>query len=145
MNKTYKLLIESPEYLNGTEARWNDIDNRYDIYSPDGVLDETASYITQMQSWNVENRPNIWELQEYKLDLRSPEAEKMREESRATRFDFIPTVGSLVFCYDHAKSKPCRITYTQSFCNDWNAGFIKRTPNECKTHGEKYARYFLTE
>ena len=142
MTKTYKLLIDSAIYPKDTMAEYLEKQEIYHVCKSNTPMATQEQFL---EIWQVENRPEVWELQEEKLDLCSPEAEKMRAEARAKRWEFVPTVGSLVFCYDHAKNKPCRITYTQSFCNDWNNGFIKRTEEEAQAHGEKYARYFLTE
>lgn len=147
MTKTYKLLIDSPEYINGTEARWNDINEMYDIYSPDGILDKSESYVTQMQPWNIENRPNFWELQEEKLDLRSPEAEKMREEARSKRWDFVPKNIDKFFFYNVSNNKVVEDVWCFSSGDTvfWNMGNCHRTNEEALAWGEKYARYFLTE
>lgn len=89
--------------------------------------------------------PDWFQLVEDKLDLRSLEAEKMREESRATRFEFVPKNGEVAYYYDHGRRLVFEINYSGGFLMDWHNGFIKRTERECKTHAEKYARYFLTE
>ena len=88
------------------------------------------------------------EPEEEKLNLRSPEAEKMREESRATRFDFVPKNGENIFYYDIMRNKVIPFEFCGEFLFEiiiWGLGLVKRTDEECKAHGEKYARYFLTE
>lgn len=148
MNKIYKLLIECAEFPIGTEAREgtnHNIDTPlpYHLF----VNDEKVYYGIASRA-QIENRPNVWELQEEKIDLRSPEAEKMREESRATRFDFIPKDQCHYYVYDFENN--CvygggywRATSGEIAC--WGIGFVKSTRDEAMKHGEKYARYFLTE
>lgn len=137
MTKIYKLLIDSPEYPKGTQAR-TDKDGGYSIY--------TFGYKmpNRVHNQQIEQNP-CWELQEEKLDLRSPEAEKMREESRATRFDFIPRKGEMVFLYGLNISRCERVMYDEAYMHEWSNGFIKRTRELGQLHGEKYSRYFLTE
>lgn len=149
--KTYKLLIDSPEYPKGTEAKYDDFFKSYTIWMygniqvytvPESFTENVPLVLKREQ---VENRPEVWELIEDKLDLRSPEAEKMREESRATRFEFVPKNGEAAYYYDHGRRLVLAINYSGGFLMDWHNGFIKRTERECKAHAEKYARYFLTE
>lgn len=147
MTKTYKLLIDSPEYAKNTEARWNETGGEYDLYFPNGdaINSTDGRYGAWMHKSQIENRPEFWQLQEEKLDLRSPEAERMREESMATRFDFVPKKDERIFWYDADVNEAYESYYSGRYGNDWINGFIKRTREECKAHGEKYARYFLTE
>ena len=70
VTKTYKLLIDSPEYPKGTIAMQIS-PNVYTLSIKD------INFSTELFAINIENRPTIWQLQEEKLDLRSPEAEKM--------------------------------------------------------------------
>lgn len=154
MTKIYKLLIESPEYPKGTEAKYDDFFKSYTIWMYGNIQVYTIpeSYTTTvpvlLKCEQIENRPLVWELIEEKLDLRSPEAEKMREESRATRFDFIPKDQCHYYVYDFENNCVYGGVYWRATSGEvacWNIGFVKSTRDEAMKHGEKYARYFLTE
>lgn len=80
MTKTYKLLIDSPEYPKGTLAVYKDeylsksyyAVGTYLIFYPADHEQKLKRGLVYKEA--IENRPHIWELQEEKLDLRSPEA-----------------------------------------------------------------------
>lgn len=84
-----------------------------------------------------------------KLDLRSPEAERMREEARSRRWEFIPNRGDRYYfsgiknngidwlCWNDNGD-----TIDRSI---WSTGNCHRTEEEALAWCEKYARYFLTE
>lgn len=147
MTKTYKLLIDSPEYPKGTEAREGTNHNAdtplpYNLY----IGEERVYYGIASRS-QIENRPHIWELQEDKLYLRSPEAEKMREEAMSKRWEFMPNYRQSFFVFNLSIKTAYEDTWT-SHLNDitnWNMGNCHRTKEEALAWGEKYARYFLTE
>lgn len=118
----------------------------------DGVLNNRVTNLKFLPRTKekIENNPDWFAPYEEKLDLRSPESEKMRGESRATRFDFVPQKGEVYFTYKFFQKSnglsELFIWGEDSFdYSDWNNGFVKRTEDECNAHGEKYARYFLTE
>ena len=152
MTKIYKLLIESPEYPKGTEARYDTETKNYDLYLPSGQLIEGEDrngeeYNAWLHVGQVENRPLIWELQEDKLDLRSPEAEKMREEARSKRWKFVPNRGQYFFIFSLVNETAYEDSWTFHLndITNWNIGNCHRTKTEALAWGEKYARYFLTE
>lgn len=142
MTKIYKLLIDSPEYPKGAQAR-NDKDGGYSIY--------TFGYKmpNRVHNQQIEQNP-CWELIEEKLDLRSPEAEKMREEARSKRWEYIPEENDLYYVYDleyinnvFINKNPWEKDAVDFYY--WNIGNCHRTREEARLWGEKYARYFLTE
>lgn len=147
MTKTYKLLIDSPEYPKGTEARWNEYQKSYEIYSSTCkniyTYEGHAIFLT---SERVENN-SCWELVEDKLDLRSPEAEKMREEARSKRWDFVPSDGYPYWSYDIASKRAYDTegSHLTGYYMYWNIGNCHRTKEDALAWGEKYARYFITE
>lgn len=149
MTKIYKLLIESPSYPEGTIADYNKDTDSYLLYLSQEQKDAGDGYYDTLPVELVENRGTVWELQEEKLDLRSPEAERMREEAMNKRWEFVPNKGDRYYFY---KIKIIGIDW---LCwNDsgdtidrsiWNTGNCHRTEEEARLWGEKYARYFLTE
>jgi len=158
MNKTYKLLIDSPKYPKGTRAIQQkspcsitgDYSNFYTLFLPEQNNYNHHSPLGKIHKEQIENRPTVWELQEDNLDLRSPEAEKMREEARSKRWEFIPKEECLYYVYDLeyiteryiSKNSWAKDTIDFSY---WNIGNCHRTAEEALAWGEKYARYFLTE
>lgn len=141
MTKIYKLLIDSPEYPKGTQAR-TDKDGGYSIY--------TFGYKmpNRVHNQQIEQNP-CWELQEEKLDLRSPEAEKMREEARSRRWEFIPNRGDRYY-FSGIKNNGIDWLYWNDNGDTidrsiWSTGNCHRTEEEALAWCEKYARYFLTE
>lgn len=157
MTKTYKLLIESPEYPKGTLAVYKDeylgksyyAVGTYIIFYPADHEQKLKRGLVYKEA--VENRPHIWELQEDKLGLRSPEAEKMREEARSKRWEFVPSIdenfSAGYFSWDFIQNNTIKLRWKKDvvdICN-WNMGCVKRTDEEALAWGEKYARYFLTE
>lgn len=153
MNKTYKLLIDSPTLPMGTLAVYKDeyleknyyTPNTYFIFFPEDCEQKYKRGIIYKEA--VENSPLIWELQEDKLDLRSLEAEKMREEARSKRWEFNPTHHYPYYYYDflHGIAKQVVEPNNMNFIFRWNMGNCHRTEEEALAWGEKYARYFLTE
>ena len=145
--KTYKLLIDSPEYPKGTEAvqdgRYPD-KTTYTIYTYEYGEKCFGKTLCPFQ---VENRPEVWELQEDKLDLRSPEAEKMREEARSRRWEFIPAGGYPYWSYSISSKRAYDTdeSHLTGYYIYWNVGNCHRTKEKALAWGEKYARYFLTE
>jgi len=74
MNKIYKLLIESPEYPKGTEAKYDTETKNYDLYLPSGQLIEGEDrngeeYNAWLHVGQVENRPDIWKLKEEEKEV----------------------------------------------------------------------------
>ena len=142
MTKIYKLLIDSPEYPKGAQAR-TDKDGGYSIY--------TFGYKmpNRVHNQQIEQNP-CWELIEEKLDLRSPEAEKMREEARSKRWDYVPEENDPYYVYNLEYINNVYIN-TKTWEKDtvdfsyWNIGNCHRTREEARLWGKKYARYFLTE
>lgn len=153
MTKTYKLLIDSPEYPKGTLAVYKDeylsksyyAVGTYLIFYPADHEQKLKRGIVYKEA--VENRPHIWELQEEKLDLRSPEAEKMREEARSKRWEFVPKDRQMFFVYNLLTNDVYEDIWSLyvSDINNWQMGNCHRTEEEALAWGEKYARYFLTE
>lgn len=146
--KTYKLLIDSAEYPKGMSVKWNEEAKYYEVYMPNGeknVDKEGNDYFIDV--WQIENRPNVWELQEEKLDLRSPEAERMREEARSKRWEFIPKDGYkyYIYLFDSLDVSYQIMTTSDYHYGRWNMGNCHRTKEEAIAWGDKYARYFLTE
>lgn len=106
--KIYKLLIDSPEMPKDTEARWNEKENDYSLFSPDGkeavkvTLDDDGATVTHwlsMEPWQVENRPEFWELQEEKKEVEN--------EFRC----FIPTRREKYFCVDEVGNTVLNINF----------------------------------
>lgn len=155
MNKIYKLIIESPAFPKGTLAIYKDeyleksyySPNTYLIFFPEDHEQKFKRGIIYKEA--VENRPEVWELQEQKIDLRLHEAEIKREGARSKRWDFIPNDSDRYYYYDLFHKN---VTYNFWNCNGdnvdytlWNMGNCHRTREEALAWGEKYARYFLTE
>jgi len=69
------------------------------------------------------------------------EAEKMRRESMAKRFDFIPKSFGGYWQWSFFLNKPIYDT-RDNLIAYWNIGAVHRTEEECKAWGEKYAKYF---
>ena len=149
MTKIYKLLIDSPEYPKGTEAvqdgRYPD-KTTYTIYTYEYGEKCFGKTLCPFQ---VENRPEVWELQEETLDLRSPEAERMREEARSKRWEFIPNTAERYYMSGIKKNGIDWLCWNESGDvidrSIWSTGNCHRTEEEALAWGEKYARYFLTE
>lgn len=62
--KIYKLLVANPEYPKGTEARWNENDENYDLFLPNGeqIQANNGEFSDYLHKGQVENRPDFWEL-----------------------------------------------------------------------------------
>ena len=144
MTKIYKLLIDSAIYPKGTMAEYVEKQEIYHVYKSNTPMATQEQFL---EIWQVENRPSVWEIQEDKLDLRSPEAEKMREEARSKRWDFVPKNDDIYYMYSFDYCNVCDQTITMSdyHYGRWNMGNCHRTEEEALAWGEKYARYFLTE
>jgi len=70
MNKTYILQIDCAEFPKGTEARWNEQDENYDIFNPNGDIDiDMDENTTFLANWKVENRPEVWKLVEEEKEV----------------------------------------------------------------------------
>lgn len=155
MNKTYKLLIDSPEYPKGTRAIQQkspcsitgDYSNFYTLFLPEQNNYNHHSPLGKIHKEQIENRPTVWELVEDKPDLRSPEAEKVREEARSKRWEFVPKDNDIYYMYSFDGCFVCDQIMTTSdyHYGRWNMGNCHRTKEEALAWGEKYARYFLTE
>lgn len=146
MTKTYKLLIDSAIYPKGTMAEYLEKQEIYHVYKSNTPMANEEQFL---EIWQIENRPEVWQLQEEKLDLRSPEAEKMREEARAKRWEFVPNMSLGYYSFILGTKTTCS-TYWD-WDNDevdlalWGMGNCHRTKEDALAWGEKYARYFLTE
>jgi len=57
MKKQYRLLIETLEHPKGTIATLHGLSQRYNIMDPD-----THTLYVSLASWQVEDRPTVWEL-----------------------------------------------------------------------------------
>ena len=150
MTKIYKLLIDSPEIPNGSYVEWNDYQKAYELYYKNAKNIYHGSDSILLSAEQVENRPHIWELIEEKLDLRSPAAERMREEARSKRWEYIPEENDLYYVYDlefinnvFINKNPWEKDAVDFYY--WNTGNCHRTEEEALAWGKKYARYFLTE
>lgn len=149
MNKIYKLLIDSPEYPKDSYVEWNNYQKAYEMYYKNGKYIYDGSDSILLSAEQVENRPHIWELQEEKLDLRSPEAERMREEARSKRWEFIPNTAERYYMSGIKKNGIDWLCWNESGDvidrSIWSTGNCHRTEEEALAWGKKYARYFLTE
>ena len=150
MNKIYKLLVDSLEYPKGISVKWNEDKKYYAVYKPNGEINVNENgNIYFIEDWQIENRPSVWELQEEKLDLRSPEAERMREEARSKRWEFIPNTADRYYFSGIKKNGIDWLCWNESGDvidrSIWSTGNCHRTEEEALAWGEKYARYFLTE
>lgn len=117
----------------------------------DGVLNNRVTNLKFLPRTKekIENNPDWFAPYEEKLDLRSPESEKMREEARSKRWGFVPNDSDRYYYHDLYRKT---VTYNFWNCNGdnvdyslWNMGNCHRTEEEALAWGEKYARYFLTE
>ena len=96
MNKTYILQIESPEYPKGTQAVFSEENLTSSRYHPDYYalfFPEVNTYGYQhsfgtIRKILVDNRPDVWKLQEEKLEFTTP-TEEVENEFRA----FFPKIG----------------------------------------------------
>lgn len=144
MTKTYKLLIDSAIYPKGTMAEYLEKQEIYHVYKSNTPMPNEEQFL---EIWQIENRPEVWQLQEEKFDLRSPEAEKMREEARSKRWEFVPTDGYPYWSYDIVSKRAYNTeeSHLTGYYIYWNVGNCHRTAKDALAWGEKYARYFLTE
>lgn len=105
-----------------------------------------AMTISDMKGYAYTLKQDIEE-EEKKIDLRSPEAEKMRAEARSNRWEFVPKQIENFFVFNIMQKTAYEDiwTYHLNDVTNWNMGNFHRTKEEALAWGEKYARYFLTE
>ncbi len=70
------------------------------------------------------------------------EAEKMRREAAATRWDFVPNKAEEIWLWSFEWNEPAKTLFNNYKIEAWNIGSVKRTEEECQAWGDRYSRYF---
>ena len=133
---------ELKQYVEGLEKpRRRELKNgqTYFILGPNGEIFEQLSW----RENTYDNWENDYLYQGNAFHTKEEaEVEKMRRESMATRFDFIPKKEESFWYWSFSRKEPTWLFFDPDFSTEWHLGSVKRTREECQAWGDKYAAYF---